>query len=131
MIFISASLLSILQGEFSDNRLFFFGSMMGRIFYLSEFLSTISLRNIIFPVLTDYYIFDNIFVTLTNDFGLVLSIIFIHTTLGFLFKPNYWQRIFFGAFIVYGFFADQLITLSILIIFVFGMSLLETKSGNK
>jgi hypothetical protein len=130
LVFLSSAILSILQSDFADSRLFFFGSMKGRIFYLSEFLSAISIANIFVPVLTDHYIFDNILITLTNDFGLVFSIILLHTSLGLLYKPNYWQRIFFGTFIIYGFFADQLISLSLLIIFSFGMNLLETKSRN-
>ena len=126
VIFSASSLLGFLQSEFDGNRLLFYGSMKGRIYYLLDFASFISISNVVIPVFSDHWILDNILATLWNDFGLIGALLLLYYTYGLFFRQEFWPRVFLATLITYGYFADQILSLYLLVIFGFGINLLTT-----
>jgi hypothetical protein len=125
-IFTASSLLAFLQSEFDGNRLLFFGSMKGRFYHLLDFASMISISNVVLPVFSKHYILDNILATLWNDFGLIGALLLLYYTYGLFFRQEFWPRVFLATLITYGSFADQILSLYLLVIFGFGINLLTT-----
>lgn len=119
------SILSVIQNDFSNNRLLFYGSIKGRLFYLLEFISSLSLENLIVPVYLNHSIYDNIYVTLTNDFGFLISCLLLYFVHKILFQKGFWQRVFLATFVVYGFFADQILSIYLLTVVAIGFRLLS------
>jgi len=128
LIFSAAGILALVQSEFQDSRLFFWGSMKGRFFHLLEFFSSVSLANILLPVMTYHEILDNIVLTMTNDFGFFLTIFLLVWFYKQLFFETYWSRVLLSTFIVYGYFADNILSLYLLIIFSIGINLLREQT---
>jgi hypothetical protein len=124
-IVILAPLLSILQGEFEANRLAFYGSMGARIHYLTEFFESFSLVNIVSPVMLDQQIYDNILLTMINDFGLVPASLLLFCIYKSLYVSGYWGNTFMSTFIIYGFFADQVSSIYFLAIFWAGTTMVR------
>jgi hypothetical protein len=127
VIFYAASLLSLIQSEFRENRLFHFGSMGGRIYHLLNFSSSLSIENILLPVLAESQVMDNIIATLVNDFGLVTSVFLLYSIYGLLYVDEYWARVFLSTLIIYGYFSDQILSLYLLVIFTFGINILQSQ----
>lgn len=128
-IFLASAYLSILQGEFQDNRLFFWGSMGGRIFYLIDLFSSFSSSNIFLPLLGEKKIYDNILVTLISDFGLVIAFSLLYGVYRCFYSPEYWSRVFLATLIIYGFFADNILSIYLLSIYAFGITILDKLSN--
>ena len=127
-IVIAAPLLSILQGEFGASRLAFWGSMGARINYLIDFFATFSWLNILNPVLLEQQIYDNILLTMINDFGVVLALLLLFCIYRGLYISGYWGHIFMSTLIIYGFFADQVLSIYLLAIFWVGTAIVKRYS---
>lgn len=127
-IFTASTLLAFLQSEFDGNRLFFFGSMKGRFYHLLDFASMISINNVVLPVSSEHYILDSILATLWNDFGFIGALLLLYYIYGLFFRQEFWPRVFLATLITYGYFADQILSLYLLVIFGFGINLLTTST---
>ena len=125
IIFMLAPLLTIFQGELQGNRLAFWGSMGGRIHHLLEFFTSFSYSNLFSPLLLEQAIYDNILLTMVNDFGCIIAVVILFLVYGCLYSRGYWERIFFSTLVSYGFFADQILSIYLLAIFSFGIGFLN------
>lgn len=131
VMFSASSFLSFIQGEFDGNRLVFYGSMKGRVFVLLEFASSISVSNLVIPVFTEHHVLDNILAMLWNDFGLIGALLLLYKIYGLFYRQEFWARVFLATFITYGFFADQILSLFLLVVFSFGINLLTNNTPDR
>lgn len=125
--------LADLQANNPENRLFFYGSMKGRIFYWVEFYNAINIENIIKPVLTEREIYDNIYITLFNDFGFIGMLMITLCVYTIFYEETKSYRIIHSTFISYGIYADQILSVFALCIMLLAKFTLSQslKKGNK
>ena len=102
--------------------------MKGRFYHLLDFASMISINNVVLPVSSEHYILDSILATLWNDFGFIGALLLLYYIYGLFFRQEFWPRVFLATLITYGYFADQILSLYLLVIFGFGINLLTTST---
>ena len=100
------------------NRLFHYGTMDGRIYFIAVFADMLEFKHIVMPVLLDRNIFDNMMVTLINDFGFLWASLILFAVFRVLYIQDRFSQICLGTLLIFCFFADTFLSLFLIFTYV-------------